>query len=1162
MNSITKFSLRNPSAIFILALLVAFGGAYSASGLKQEIMPDVTIPVVAVITPFPGASTSDITEQITEPTEKAVKSVNKVKNVTSTSTENISAVIAEFPFSVDMEEAKRQVEEAVREVKRPEGAIDPQIKRISFGSFPIMKVSISNKNLTDDQIEKTVKDTVMPSLTNVSGVGQINISTQKDRAIYIRLLPDKLKEHNLTLQQVQQQIQANNIAMPITSLTIGDKVEPIRVSGKLYTLEDLKNIKIAIAPNQQAAMQEAFQQIGENMGQIGQSVGQLGQGMAGMNQAFNAQMKLLNAIGQTQSKIFEGKLALQQTQLALANPLASAEEKKKAGAAARQLTTQIQTGEAALQQMQSQLKQIQAQMDKMQAQSPAPKANEGGVKQQTEQKIKLIPLSELAEIKQGTGKVSAISRTNGTSGVALDILKNQDSNTVDVTNDVKAKLTELKAKLPKGSDITVTYEQATQVKESIDGMLREGMLGALFASLVILLFLRNFRSTLIAIVSIPLSILIAMLFLRQFNITLNVMTLGGLAIAVGRVVDDSIVVIENIYRNMQEHAERTGELIRMATKEVSSAITSSTLTTVAVFLPLGFVEGIIGKIFLPFALTVVFSLLASLLVAVTVVPALARFLLLRQKNIGQKEQEAGRGILAYQKVLDWSLDHKFMILLISTAMLAASLSIASSIGTGFLPASKEKFINIAVEYPIGMSIAVTDKKAREIEQLLAKDPSVMFYQTSVGTARGSLNEGGNVGGSSEGKIFIRLKEEADVDTTLAAMKQKVQPLASHNAKITVTQFNPNGGGQDNTLQVVVNGNNMEDIRKGTEMISKNIQTVRGLAAITNNLSATKPEIEITVDQAKAAKNGLSGAQIMGSVREMLADQKVGALTVDNETLDIQLGTKLDQINSYKEIAAMKITAPTGKNITLADVADVRQVAGPVSILHRNGDDYATVDASITDKDVGLVSRAVQTKIDTLTLPPGVTASIGGSIEQMSEGFKQLGVAIGVAIIAVYLVMVIAFGELLAPLAILFSLPLAIIGGIVGLYIADIALDIPAMIGALMLIGIVVTNAIVLVDRVQQQRNKGRTIREALIDAGTIRMRPILMTAIATICALLPLALGFSGSSLISQSLAVVVIGGLTTSTLLTLVVVPVAYELLHWKTHHKEQRTKAEITLE
>ncbi len=672
-------------------------------------------------------------------------------------------------------------------------------------------------------------------------------------------------------------------------------------------------------------------------------------------------------------------------------------------------------------------------------------------------------------------------------------------------------------------------------------MVREGLLGALFAVIVILLFLRSWRATVIAAISIPLSVLIAMVMLKWTGVTLNVMTLGGMTVAIGRVVDDSIVVIENIFRHIQRGDAATPDLVRAATAEVSSAITSSTLTTVAVFLPLGIVTGVIGKIFLPFALTVAIALLASLLVAVTIVPLMAKWLLLRSKVPVLESETESKPMGAYRRALGWSLRHRWAVVAGALALFIGSLALIPLIGTGFVPETKEKYVQIEVSYPEGTKATEVDTTVRGIEKVLAAEKGIELYQSTIGGSS-DFSMSGDLGGTNKAMSFVRLNSGANTDAVIANLRKQTDGLEVDGAKIVYQRVDSSG--TNSSLEVIITGDDFADIRTAADQVEATMRKNGSLENVSSNLGESRKQLVVNVDQEKAAKYGLNAAMVAGTVRGFVAEQTAGSIKVDGKPTDVVYTLVLDPVKKATEMRNLELSTPLGKTIKLSKIAKVEEAGSPIAVLTRDGNQYASVSGRISDRDSGSVISAVTADVEKLKLPAGVTTEIGGTAEQMNESFSQLGVAMLIAIGAVYLVMIIAFGEAIAPLAIMFSLPLAVVGGLFGLLIAGLPLDIPAMIGALMLIGIVVANAIVLVDRVQQKRHEGMTRRDALVDAGMTRMRPILMTAATTIMALAPLASGFAEGALISQSLAVIVIGGLTTSTLLTLIVVPVAYDLL------------------
>jgi HAE1 family hydrophobic/amphiphilic exporter-1 len=475
------------------------------------------------------------------------------------------------------------------------------------------------------------------------------------------------------------------------------------------------------------------------------------------------------------------------------------------------------------------------------------------------------------------------------------------------------------------------------------------------------------------------------------------------------------------------------------------------------------------------------------------------------------------------------------------AIFVGSLALIPIIGTGFVPETAEKYVDIEVSYPEGTKSAEVDRTVREVEQALESEKEVEFYQTTVG-ASSDFGMNGSSGGSNQAVTFVKLDPEADTESVLESLRKKTDTLEVDGAEIVFQRIDSSG--TNSSLEIVLTGPNLESIRAAAASVEARLAKTPGLENVSSNLGVSRAQLVVDVDQRKATKYGLNAAMVAGTVRGYVAEQNAGSVDFNGRATDMLYRMRLDPVDRSEELSKLKLATPLGKTVRLSQLASVQETASPVAVLTRDGRQYAGVTGRITERDSGAVISAVRNELDGMKLPAGVEYEVSGAAEQMNESFAQLGMAMVVAIAAVFLVMVIAFGEATAPLAILFSLPLAVVGGLLGLLIAGLPLDIPAMIGALMLIGIVVANAIVLVDRVQQNLAEGHTRRRALVDAGTTRMRPILMTALTTMMALVPLAAGFAEGALVSQSLAVIVIGGLTTSTLLTLIVVPVAYDLL------------------
>ncbi|MGM9988562.1 MAG: efflux RND transporter permease subunit [Bacillaceae bacterium] len=752
--------------------------------------------------------------------------------------------------------------------------------------------------------------------------------------------------------------------------------------------------------------------------------------------------------------------------------------------------------------------------------------------------IPTIPLSDIATIKV-EGKAESISRTNGKEAIGIQIVKGQEANTVDVVNQVKDKTKELEKKID-GLDIVYTLDQGKPIEDSVKTMLDKAIFGALFAVVIILLFLRNISSTIISIISIPLSLLIAVILLHAMDYSLNIMTLGAMTVAIGRVIDDSIVVIENIYRRMALKSEKlTGrDLIREGTKEMFIPILASTLVTIAVFLPLGLVSGMVGEMFLPFALTIVFSLLASLLVAITIVPMLAHTLLGKglNKKHHREDHKPGKMVTVYRKTLKWCLNHKAITSLISIALLVGSFFLVPLIGVSFLPSDEEKMMMITYKSAPGETIEEVESSVTTAEKYLQEIKDVKTVQLSVGGENPM-----SPGSSKDGILFVLFDDDTE---NFATVKEDV--IADLKKDKTKGEWKSQDltSMSSNEITYYVYGNNMDEVQPYVKEIESIMKKNKDLKNVDTSISDSYVEYTLEANQEKLAQLGLTAGQIGLALNTNSNQEAVTTVTIDGKDLNVYVESNTKAPTSIKDITDKKVTSPLGIEVPISEVVKLKEGKTSDTVTRRNGNIYASVSGELKTDNVSEVAANVQKDVDKIKLPSNIEIDTGGITEDINESFTQLGLAMLAAIAIVYLILVITFGGALAPFAILFSLPFAIIGALVALYISGETISVSAMMGALMLIGIVVTNAIVLIERVLHKEAEGMTTRNALIEAGGTRLRPILMTAIATVGALIPLAMGIEGSGVISRGLGVTVIGGLISSTLLTLIIVPVVYEFL------------------
>lgn len=767
-----------------------------------------------------------------------------------------------------------------------------------------------------------------------------------------------------------------------------------------------------------------------------------------------------------------------------------------------------------------------------------------------------VKLGDIATIKE-VGKVQSVSRTNGKDAIAIQIVKGQQANTVDVVNDVKDLIKEEEERID-GLVVDVSLDQGAPIEESVNTMVEKAVFGGLIAVLIILLFLRDFKSTIISIISIPVSIFMALMLLHWLDITLNIMTLGAITVAIGRVIDDSIVVVENIYRRLHLKEEKlTGRaLVREATIEMFKPILSSTLVTVAVFAPLIFIGGMVTEMFMPFALTITFALGASLLVAITIVPALSHFLF-RKKLYSEKTErshkEAGKLSKWYKGFLNKVLNHKVITSVLAVVLLAGSLALTPLIGFSFMGSEEEKVMYLTYTPEAGELEEDTLANVQVVEEELLKRDDIDIVQLSV-TESGdpmSAMSGGGSGGALMYLIFDPEMEDfpearEEIEDYLSGIGQSGEWKSQNFSSMPMAS---------NELSYTFYSENLNKLNDAVKMVEDVMKENDGLKDVSSSAEEAYVEYTFKVSQDELLQYGLTTGQIVMMLHPSKTQDVLTTVEKDGNTLDVIVQQKQSaQPKTIDELLATPVPTALGTTIPLSEIVAVEEGTTLNTLSRSKGEFYATVSGTVIGEDISKATSEVDKAIDKLDLPKGVTVGVSGVTADMVEAFTQIGVAMLAAIAIVYFILVVTFREGVAPFAILFSLPFAVIGSFVGLLIAGETISVSVMMGLLMLIGIVVTNAIVLVDRIIHMERDGMSMREAILEAGATRLRPILMTAIATIGALIPLAIGSGGGGLISKGLGITVIGGLLSSTILTLIIVPIVYEVLSklFKKNRKE----------
>jgi len=766
--------------------------------------------------------------------------------------------------------------------------------------------------------------------------------------------------------------------------------------------------------------------------------------------------------------------------------------------------------------------------------------------------IDSVKLSDVATVRQSPPPSSSITRTNGHPSISISVIKTELGNTVETSDAVNAKLAELQGELGDGVTISTIFDQSDFINDSISQLEEKAIIGGVLAVLVVFFFLWTIRASLITAISIPLSIFFGFLCMHLAGITINILTLSAMTIAVGRLIDDSIVMVEVIYRRMIG-GETFKEAAIGGAKEVATPITSATLATVAIFLPLMFVGGIVGEMFIPFGLTVTFAMLASLLVALTLIPVLSKWLVSSKpkKTITIRDNWYQK---IYTKALKWTLGHRVTVVVLAIVLLIGSLGLLPVAGTSFMSGSMgEPTITVNISLPPTTDVSTTSAITAKVEALLSDNPAIKSFQSSIGTSTSmagimSASQGG--GGSNTATITIYLESGEDLEQEITALNQASQGITD-NGFITVNSDSGGGMGggfSSSAMNLSVQGQNQEDIARVTAQLMEKLQGVNGIVDLKSDLTTVVPELNITVNPAKVAALGLPADQTARLQQEFMLLMNGGNLPdktvmLDNESYPIYIKGIAQNLSDAEQAKILKIGFP--QSVTLNDVADVAILELPSHISHIDTVLSATISGTITDKNVGAVNMAVQKQVDALPEHPGVDIMTTGIAEEMGDTFASMFIAIIVAIIIVFLIVILMMRSIRNPIIIMVSIPLAFIGSILALLISGYTLGVSAMMGLLMLVGIVLTNAIVLVSMVEQQRKNGLSIHDALLEGGKIRMRPILMTALTTILAMIPMAVSVSSGTMLSAELAIVVIGGMVSSTFLTLFVIPAVYSLVY-----------------
>ncbi|MGC5628827.1 efflux RND transporter permease subunit [Georgenia sp. Z1344] len=1076
MANLARFSLSNRALVALSTIIAVLAGLWATTSLRQELIPDLELPIVAAVTTMPGASPEIVEDQVTGVVEEAARGVPGLEGTTSQSGPSVSAVMLELEYGTDILTAQQELQVALGRVEQqlPEDA-ETQVIAGSVDDLPVIQLAATG-GADVAELQQRVEEVLVPELSRVDGVRQVQLSGITEQRVAIDVDPEALAAEGLTLDSITSSLDENGVVTPAGTIESDGSELTIQAGGRLTSPEEIAGLPlVADSSSGGAAGGDAPADGGQAPADPGQAPTDPGQAPTDPGQAPTDPGQAPTDPGQAPT----------------------------AGDGAEQAP-----------------------------QAPAPD--------------EVVTIDDVADVAVEDVPATSLTRTDGVASIGLAITATPDGNTVEISEQIRELMPELEGSLGDGGELVVAFDQAVFIQQSIEDLAVEGVLGLAFAVLVILLFLRSIRATTVTAISIPLSLLVALLALKVADYSLNMFTLAALTISIGRVVDDSIVVIENIARH-QSYGTSKRQSVLTGVKEVAGAVTSATVATAAVFVPLGLVGGMVGELLRPFAFTVALALGASLLVALTIVPVLAYWFLRTPVDPEraatarvEAEEKERRSILqrGYVSSLRGVLGHRWLTIGGAVVLMAATVFGATRLPTDFIGDTGENAISVTQDLPTGVTLEAQDAAAQQVEDVLADVEEVESYQVTVGSADPAMAA---FGMAQDVTFSVTLDVDADAGAVEDDVRERLEALGEDAGTITVAPGS--AGGFSSGVEVIVSGADGEDVAATAEEVEAAIAGIDGLRDVESSLASDLPFIQVAVDRPAAASLGLTESAVGGIAYAAINGLPAGDVDTEDGTLPIVLFSG-EAPATVDELSALPLGGSPEAPLVLDDVADVAEERQQASITRQDGLRSASITAATEIADLQTVNAELATALDSVDEPEGVSVEIGGVSAEQEDAFGNLFLALGLAVALVYLVMVATFRSLVQPLVLLVSIPFAATGAILGLWLTDTPLGVAALVGALMLVGVVVTNAIVLIDLINQYRTAGMDLREAVVEGGRHRLRPILMTSAATIMALIPMAFGITGGgAFISQPLAIVVIGGLITSTILTLLLVPVLYEL-------------------
>lgn len=1202
---LSKFSVRKPFTVFVSVILVILLGIISFTKMTTDLLPSIDLPYVMVMTTYPGASPEKVELTVTKPLEQTLATTSGVKSINSISSENSSLIILEFEQSINMDSVLIEMSSYIDLVQAQlaDEVQTPMLMKMNPDMLPIMVASIDINSMDTKEITKVVNETVIPAFEKIEGVASVSATGLVEEKLKIQLNQDKIDEiNNKVLASIDSGLAEgkaklddakNQLATGKEQLESQGKTQITQLaeasaaieSGKTKLLEGINSLSLAQNNLEtQKADLESKKKLLERLLEKQQELGfdlteeekklleQLTTGLeqieSGLSEIINQKSNLetqLATISAKEKELEIGKLTLNQELSKASAQLITSESELDKGIkefeeARDEAYKNAGIGEALSSSTISNI--LMAENFSM----PAGYITEDEEKYLVKVGEEFSSIEELENLLlfnidvEGVGNIylndvaqvsfidnsdEMYAKINGNDGIILSFQKQSTYSTSEVSDKIN-KTIETLQKSNQDMHITSLEDQGVYINIVVQSVLSNLILGGVLAIIILFIFLRNVKPTVIIAFSIPISLLFALVMMYFSGVTMNIISLAGLALGVGMLVDNSIVVIENIYRLRNEGMSSVESAVKGAT-QVAGAIFASTLTTICVFLPIVFTEGLSRQLFTDMGLTIAYSLLASLIVALTLVPAMASNIL--KKSVEKEHKIFNKFVVYYEKTLRFSIKHKAVFLILAVVLLIGSTVIAISKGSSLLPTMDSTQITVTME----MDKETKTEELREMSNTVIDKISDIEDIETIGAMQSSGGMSLMGGGNSKSiSFYIILKDDKKLSSKEVGqlIEDKTKDL---NCEISVnTSTMDMSALGDSGISIAIEGDNLDTLKNIAGDISKILGEVEGTIEISDGLEDASMETRITVDKNKAMEYGLTVAQVYQAVAKELS-LETSSTTINLNSNDYPVIIAQDDENALKRDNLKDIKIKGNKNgneeeVLLSTIATITEEKGLSSINHVEQVRSLSVTAAVdSNHNVGKVSNEIEKKLKAYNVPEGYTIEIGGEQDAMNQAFGDLISMIALAIVFIYLIMIAQFQSLLSPFIVLFTIPLAFTGGFLALIITGFELNMISILGFLILAGIVVNNGIVFVDYVNQLRMEGMEKKEALVVAGKTRIRPILMTALTTILGLSTLAMGLGMGADMIQPMAIVTIGGLTYATVLTLFIVPIMYDILHRK---------------